>query len=33
MRVHFADIAGASTRYYEAGAGSPVMLVHGVGVT
>lgn len=33
MRVHFADIAGAATRYYEAGSGFPVMLVHGVGVT
>ena len=33
MRVHFADIAGVSTRYYLAGEGSPVMLVHGVGVT
>jgi 2-hydroxy-6-oxonona-2,4-dienedioate hydrolase len=33
MRVHFANIAGASTRYYEAGAGFPVMLIHGVGVT
>ena len=33
MRVHFADIAGVSTRYYLAGTGLPVMLVHGVGVT
>lgn len=33
MRVHFADIAGVSTRYYLAGEGFPVLLVHGVGVT
>jgi pimeloyl-ACP methyl ester carboxylesterase len=33
VRVHFAEIAGATTRYYEAGDGFPIMLVHGVGVT
>jgi 2-hydroxy-6-oxonona-2,4-dienedioate hydrolase len=33
MRVRFADIAGVSTRYYLAGEGFPVLLVHGVGVT
>ncbi|MEZ5737115.1 MAG: alpha/beta hydrolase [Novosphingobium sp.] len=31
MRVRFADIAGIRTRYYEAGSGRPVLLVHGGG--
>ena len=33
MRVHFADIDAAPTRYYEAGDGPPLLLVHGIGVT
>lgn len=30
--VRFRRVAGALTRYYEAGSGPPVMLVHGAGV-
>jgi 2-hydroxy-6-oxonona-2,4-dienedioate hydrolase len=28
-RLHVADIAGASTRYFDAGAGEPIVLIHG----
>lgn len=31
MRVHFADIEGVRTRYYEAGEGATVLLIHGGG--
>lgn len=31
MRVHFIDVGGIRTRYYAAGAGTPLLLVHGVG--
>jgi 2-hydroxy-6-oxonona-2,4-dienedioate hydrolase len=33
VRVRFADFAGIRTRYYEAGAGEPLLFIHGVGVT
>jgi pimeloyl-ACP methyl ester carboxylesterase len=33
MRVRYAKINGIKTRYYEAGSGKPVMLIHGVGST
>src|SRR4051812_35051601 len=33
MRVRYATINGIRTRYYEAGSGRPVMLIHGVGST
>jgi pimeloyl-ACP methyl ester carboxylesterase len=33
MRVRYAKINGIRTRYYEAGSGRPVMLIHGVGST
>ena len=33
MRDHFASIDGAATRYYLAGSGYPLLLVHGVGVS
>jgi pimeloyl-ACP methyl ester carboxylesterase len=33
MRAVFADILGAKTRYYTGGAGKPVMLIHGVGMS
>jgi 2-hydroxy-6-oxonona-2,4-dienedioate hydrolase len=33
MRVHFADIGGIPTRYFRAGRGAPVLLLHGVGLT
>lgn len=32
MRVHFDSVNGVLTRYYQAGSGLPVILVHGVGV-
>jgi pimeloyl-ACP methyl ester carboxylesterase len=32
MRVHFADVAGVRTRWYAAGQGVPLVLLHGVGV-
>ena len=31
MRVHFIDLGGIRTRYYEAGEGLPVVFVHGGG--
>lgn len=31
MRVRFADVEGVRTRYYEAGSGKPILLVHGGG--
>src|SRR3954452_897979 len=31
MRVHFADIHGLRTRYYVAGSGPALLLIHGVG--
>jgi 2-hydroxy-6-oxonona-2,4-dienedioate hydrolase len=33
MRIKIAQIHDARTRYYEAGEGQPVMLVHGVGMS
>jgi pimeloyl-ACP methyl ester carboxylesterase len=33
MRLRITDILDARTRYYEAGEGRPVMLVHGVGMS
>lgn len=33
MRFEFADVDGANTRYLIAGEGSPIMLVHGVGMS
>jgi len=33
MRVHFENIGGALTRYFRAGAGPGVLLLHGVGMT
>jgi len=33
VRVFFDHIDGVHTRYYKAGAGDPVLLIHGVGVT
>lgn len=33
MRVHFDTVAGVPTRYYEAGEGHPLLLVHGAGIT
>lgn len=33
MRVHFENIGGARTRYFRAGAGPAVLLLHGVGMT
>jgi pimeloyl-ACP methyl ester carboxylesterase len=33
MRVKFETIGGVSTRYYQAGSGYPLVLVHGVGMT
>lgn len=33
MRVFFADILGARTRYYTGGTGPAVLLVHGVGMS
>lgn len=33
MRVYFEDIGEISTRYFRAGHGSPVLLLHGVGMT
>jgi 2-hydroxy-6-oxonona-2,4-dienedioate hydrolase len=33
MRVHFADIRGVSTRFFRAGKGPSVVLLHGVGLT
>lgn len=32
MRVRFAEVAGVLTRYYEAGEGPAVLLLHGVGM-
>jgi 2-hydroxy-6-oxonona-2,4-dienedioate hydrolase len=32
MRVHFAEVAGVRTRWYAAGRGDPLVLLHGVGV-
>ena len=31
MRVHFIDVGGIRTRYYVAGTGRPLLLIHGVG--
>ena len=33
MRVVFATIDGVETRYYEAGSGPPLLLIHGGGVS
>jgi 2-hydroxy-6-oxonona-2,4-dienedioate hydrolase len=33
MKVKFEDVGGIPTRYYRAGEGYPLLLVHGVGVT
>jgi len=33
MRVHFDTIGGIRTRYFRAGRGSPILLLHGVGMT
>jgi pimeloyl-ACP methyl ester carboxylesterase len=33
MRVSFVEIAGLRTRYYHAGAGAPVVLIHGGGAS
>ena len=33
MRFHFEDVGGVATRYLAAGEGSPVMLLHGVGLS
>jgi pimeloyl-ACP methyl ester carboxylesterase len=33
MRVYFEDIGGATTRYFRAGRGPAVLLLHGVGMT
>ncbi|HMN79598.1 MAG TPA: alpha/beta hydrolase [Burkholderiaceae bacterium] len=33
MRVHFTNVAGVPTRYFRAGEGHPVLLLHGVGMT
>lgn len=33
MRVRFAEFGGIPTRYYDAGSGPTVLLLHGVGVT
>ena len=33
MRVYFAEIGGINTRYYLAGSGPPLLLIHGVGVS
>jgi 2-hydroxy-6-oxonona-2,4-dienedioate hydrolase len=30
-KLHFVDVAGVRTRYYEAGAGEPMLLLHGGG--
>ena len=32
MKVKFREIDGAMTRYYDAGEGPPVLLLHGVGM-
>lgn len=32
LHVHIRDVGGVITRYYEAGSGPPLMLVHGAGV-
>lgn len=33
VRVHFVEFGGVPTRFYRAGAGKPVLLLHGVGMT
>jgi 2-hydroxy-6-oxonona-2,4-dienedioate hydrolase len=33
MRVHFGRFGGIETRFYRAGRGAPVLLLHGVGMT
>lgn len=33
MRVQFANIQGVPTRYYSAGSGPPLLLLHGVGMS
>lgn len=33
MRASFVDVEGVRTRYYHAGEGDPVMLVHGFGIS
>lgn len=33
MRVRFEEIGGVPTRYYDAGEGLPLLLLHGVGMT
>jgi 2-hydroxy-6-oxonona-2,4-dienedioate hydrolase len=33
MRAHFENIGGAMTRYFRAGKGPPLLLLHGVGMT
>jgi pimeloyl-ACP methyl ester carboxylesterase len=33
MRAYFDDIGGIRTRYFRAGSGSPMLLLHGVGMT
>lgn len=33
MRVSFIDLDGLRTRYYHAGSGSPLLLIHGLGIS
>lgn len=33
MRVHFAEIGDVATRYYQAGEGPPLLLIHGAGMS